>query len=62
MEEKTGDKVFIEKEGKTRFIVDQQIGFNKVLEQIKKRFKVTVFNNKYDGERIILIEEEDKKE
>ena len=62
MEEKTGDKIFIEKEGKIRFIVDQIIGLTRVLDQLRKRFKVNLFLDQYDNENIFLIEPKDTKD
>ena len=57
MEEKPRDKIFIEKEGKLRLIIDQRIGFIKVMDQLRERFKVTTFNNRHESEKILLIEE-----
>ncbi len=58
--EMIGDKIFIEKGEKLRFIVDQQIGLIKVLDQLRKRFKVSVFHNRMKDEKIFLIEEQDE--
>ena len=57
MKDKTGDKIFIEKEGKIRLVIEHKIGVVKVLDQLRKRFKVNVFNNKSEDEKIFLIEE-----
>lgn len=59
MEEKTGDKIFIEKEGKMRLVIEHKIGLVKVLDQLRKRFKVSVFHNRIEDEKIFLIEETD---
>ena len=59
MDEKKGDKVFIEKEERIRLIIDNQIGLGRVLGQLKEKFKVSIFNNKSEDEKILLIEEDE---
>ena len=56
IEEIKGDKVFVEKGEKIRLIIDHRIGLIKVLDQLKKRFRVSVFNNRVEDEIILLIE------
>ena len=62
MEEKLGDKIFIERDEKIRLIIEHKIGFVKFLDQIKKRFKVNILYNRFNNERILLIEEKDESE
>ena len=58
MASKLNEKVYI---GKThRFIVEQTVGFSKVLSQLEKAFKLDVLRTQ--DEEIILIEEKEKVE
>ena len=52
------DKIFIEKKEKIRLIIQQEVGFGKVLDLLKEKYKVEVFNK--NGEMIILVEEENQ--
>ena len=50
------EKIFIDK--KRRLIIQQEIGFGKVLDAIKEKYQVEVFRS--NGKEIILIEEKDE--
>lgn len=48
------DKIFIEKGEKIRFIIQQEIGLNKIIDKIREKYKVKIFRS--DHEEIVLIE------
>lgn len=52
------DKIFIEKGERTRLIIEQGIG-DKIFEELRKIYKVSIFKSKYSDDRIIFIEEKE---
>ncbi len=43
-----------------RIIIEQTIGFGKIIEVIRDKYKVSVFSEGNGGEEIYLIEEKEK--
>lgn len=55
----TNDIIYIEKKEKIRLIIQQKIGLGRVLDCIRKEFKINEFEK--NDEIVLIIEEKDEK-